>query len=97
MKKEAYHKPVRVISFQNNYYIELLNTKVAVIETLSVKGYRNKISPYLKDIICNLKNLNNLKRSDTCKFQLTIANNFISYIDNDEERVMYSKGVTWNS
>ena len=74
-----------------------MNTKVAVIETLSVKGYRNKISPYLKDIICNLKNLNNLKRSDTCKFQLTIANNFISYMDNDEERVMYSKGVTWNS
>ena len=26
-----------------------------------------------------------------CKIQLTIANNFISSVDNDEERVMHSK------
>ena len=43
-----------------------------------------KISPYLKDI-------NNLKRSETCKIQLTIANKFISFIDNDKERVTHSK------
>ena len=54
-------------------------------KTLSVEEYLNKIRPYLKDII------NNLKKSDTWKIQLTIANNFISSIDNDEERVMHSK------
>ena len=54
-------------------------------KTLSVGKYLNKISPYLKVII------NNLKKSDTSKIQLTIANNFISSIDNDEERVMHSK------
>ena len=39
----------------------------------------------LKDII------NNLKKSDTQKIQLTIANKFISFIDNDEEHAMHSK------
>ena len=38
-----------------------------------------------KDII------NNLKKFDTWKIQLAIANNFISSIDNDEKRVMHSK------
>ena len=40
---------------------------------------------YLKDII------NNLKKSDSWKIQLAIANNIISSIDNDEEHVMRSK------
>ena len=44
----------------------------------------NKIRPYFKDI-------NNLKKSDTWKIQLTIAINFISSEDNDKERVMQSK------
>ena len=39
----------------------------------------------MKDIV------NNLKKSETWKIQLTIANNFISSLDNDEERVMHSK------
>ena len=56
-----------------------MNTK----EILSVE-YLNKISLYLKDII------NHLKKCDTCKNQLTISNNFISSLDNDEEHVMYS-------
>ena len=43
-----------------------------------------KLRPYLKYI-------NNLKNFDTWKFQLTIAINFISSKDNDEERVMHSK------
>ena len=50
---------------------------------LSVEEYLNKIRPYLKDII------NNLKKSDTWKVQLVIANNFISSIYNDGERVMH--------
>ena len=51
----------------------------------SVEEYLNKIRPYLKYII------NNLKKSDTWKIQLTVANNFISSIDYDEECVMHSK------
>ena len=45
----------------------------------------------MKDII------NNVKKSDTWKIQLTMANYFISSIDNDEERVMHSKAITWKS
>ena len=51
---------------------------------MSVEEYLNKVRPYLKDI-------DHLKESDTWKIQLTIANNFISSIDNDEGRVMHSK------
>ena len=40
---------------------------------------------YLKDII------NNLKKLDTWKIQLTIAIDFIYSKDKDEERVMHSK------
>ena len=57
------------------------NTKVMV----SVEEYLNKISSYLKYTI------NNFKKSDTWKIQLTIANNFISSVENDEECVMHSK------
>ena len=64
-----------------------MNTKVTVLEikNLSVKEYLNKIIPYLKDII------NNLKKSDAWKVQLTIANNFTSSIYNDEDHLMHSK------
>ena len=67
--------------------IIILNLKVTVIEikTLSVEENLNKIRPYLKYI------RNNLKKSDTLKIQLTIATDFISSEDNDEERVMHSK------
>ena len=51
-------------------------------KTLSVEKYLNKTKPYLKGII------NNLKKSNTWKTQLTIAINFISY---DGEHVMDSK------
>ena len=44
----------------------------------------NKIETYLKNIITNFQN------SDTWKFQLTIAINFISSKDTEEERVMHS-------
>ena len=63
-----------------------MNTKVKNRnKALSLEKYLNKIRPYLKDII------NNLKKSDTWKIQITIAVNFISSIDIDEKRVMYSK------
>ena len=52
---------------------------------LSVEEYLDNKGPYLKDVISNLR------KSDTWKIQLTIANNFISSIVNDEECVMHSK------
>ena len=68
--------------------IRILNTKVTVIEkTPVVEEYINKIRLYLKNII------NNLKKSDTWKIQVTITINFISSkYDNDKERVMHWKG-----
>ena len=82
-KEEIYYKPVRVNNFWSNNYIEYKSNGDRN-KTLSVVEYLNKISPYLKDI-------NNLENSDTWKIQLTIANDFISSIDNDKERVMHSK------
>ena len=63
----------------SNNYIEY-ESKGDRNRTLSVKKYLNKIRPYLKYII------NNLKKSDRCKTQLTISS-----IDNDEECIKHSK------
>ena len=51
---------------------------------LSIEEYLNKIRPSLKDI-------NNLKKSDTLGIQLTLVINFISSKDSDGECLMYSK------
>ena len=82
-KKESSYKPARVRKFWSNNYIECKSND-GRNKTLSVEEYLNKLRPYLK-------NINNLNQSNTWKIQLTIANNFISSIDNDEERVMHSK------
>ena len=79
---------MRVKNIWSNNYIEY-ETKGDKNKTLSVEEYLNKIRPYLKDII------NNPKKYDTWKTQLTIANNFISSKDNDEECIMHSKNDTW--
>ena len=60
-----------------------------------IKAYQSKhinlinqlyqIKPYLKEII------NNLEKSYAWKIQLTIAIDYISSKDTDEERVMHSK------
>ena len=52
---------------------------------LWTEEYLNKIRPYLKDIISDLK------KSDTWKIQLTIAINFISSKEKNEKHVMHSK------
>ena len=82
-KKEDYYKPVRVRNFWRRSYIEYGSNKNRN-KTLLIEEYLNKIRPYLKDII------NDLRKSDTWKIQLTIAINFVSSKDNDEERVMHS-------
>ena len=83
-EEENYYKPVRVSNLWSNNCVEYESNDDRN-KTLSVEEYLNKIRPYLKDII------NNLKKSYTWKIQLTIANTFISPIDNDEQRVMHSE------
>ena len=79
---ENYYKPVRVGNFEGNNYIEYESKGER--KTLSVEEYLNEIRPYLKDII------NDIKKSDTWKIQLTIKINFISSKD-DEEPVIHLK------
>ena len=54
-------------------------------KNISVKEYSNETELYLKDIIIDLQ------RSGTWKSQLTIAINFVSSKDTNEEQVMHSK------
>ena len=83
-KEEDCYKPVRVSNFWRNNYIEYESNGYRN-KTLSVEKYLNRIRPYLKDLI------DNLRKSDTWKIQLTVAINFISSLDNNVERVMHSK------
>ena len=83
--RNIYYKLVRVINFWSNNYFEYENNSNRN-KTLSLEEYLNKIRSYLKDII------NNLKKSDKQKIQLAISVNSISFVDNDEERVMHLKG-----
>ena len=79
-----YYKRVIKNNFWSNNYIEykINNDRNRI---LSVEEYLDKISPYLRDI-------NDLKQSDTWKIQLTMTINFFSSEDdNDEERVMHLK------
>ena len=83
IEEEKNYKPAKV----NNFGVTMLLKKESYGDknkTLSVEEYLNKIRPYFKDI-------NNLKNFDTLKIQLTIANNYISSTDNDEELVMHLK------
>ena len=54
-------------------------------KNLSVNEYLNEIKPYLKDIITDFQ------KSGTWKIQWTIAINFLSTKDLDEEQIMDSK------
>ena len=74
-------------TFWSDNYIEYESSS-GRIKALSVGEYLYKIRPYLKDII------NNLKKSDTWKMQLTIANKFVFSLDNDKEHVMHLKSDT---
>ena len=82
-EEENCYKPIGASNVSSIIYIEQESNSDRS-KTLSVEEYLNKIRPYLKDII------NNHKKSDTWKIQLTIANNFIFSIGNDEERVIHS-------
>ena len=64
--------------------IVISNMNAMVVKEETYHLPLNKIETYLKNIIINFQN------SDTWKFQLTIAINFISSKDAEEERVMHS-------
>ena len=76
-KEENYYKPVRVSNFYSKNYIEY-ESNGGRNKTVSVEEYLHKIRPYFKDFINNLK------------IQLTMANNFIFAINNDEKSVIHS-------
>ena len=61
----------KIGNFWSNNYIEYESNRER-IETQSIEEYLIKIRPYLKDII------NDLKKSDTRKTQLTIPINLMS-------------------
>ena len=77
IEEENYYKPVRVSNLWSNNYIGY-ESNGDKNKTLSVEEYLDKIRSYLKDIKINLK------KPDTCKLQLLIANNFIFSIVNYE-------------
>ena len=74
-----YYDPKRVSNFG---IIVISSMKVMVIK--NGDEYLHKIKPYLRSVIINLQN------SDAWKTQVTIAINFISSKDVEEERVMHS-------
>ena len=83
-KEVNYYKPVWVSNFWSNNYIEYKNNGDRN-KILSTEEYLDKITPYLKDII------NDPKQIDTWKIQLTIINFISTKDDNDEEHIMHSK------
>ena len=93
-KEEKDYKPMRVGNFWNNY-IEYKNSGDRD-KNLSVKEYLDRIKPQLRDIITHFQ------KSDAWKIQLTIAINYISSNDVNEECVMHWNGdkiecVTYNA
>ena len=85
-KKKVIFKSVRVSNFWSNEYESNSDrNKTVLVEKYLNKEYNILTRLYLKGII------NILKKFDTWKIELTIANNFIYSIDNDEDCVMHSK------
>ena len=56
-----------------------------------IKAINDRILRDIKNLFDLKDIINNLKNSDMWRIQLTIANNFICSIDNDEEHVMHSR------
>ena len=70
---------------ENEYESNSDRNKTLLVEKYLNKEYNILTRIYLRGII------NILKKSDTWKIELTIANNFIYSIDNDEDCVRYLK------
>ena len=72
MKKNIIISHYQKLNFVVTYILNIKDDRKYDRKTLSVEKYLNKIRPYLKDII------NNLKESDMQKVQLAMTINFIS-------------------
>ena len=83
-EEKDYYKSIRAGNFWNNNYVEYEGSGDRN-KNLSIKEYLDKMKPCLRDIIINLQ------KFDTWKIQLTIAINFNSSQDVDEELVLHSK------
>ena len=81
-QEKDYYELKRVSKFWKINYIKY-ESNGDKNRNLPLDEYLNKIGTYLRNIIINLQN------SDTWKIQLTIAINFISSKDTEEERVMH--------
>ena len=84
-EEEDYYKSEKVDKFCNNNFI-IYDCRGDKNKTLSIEEYLNKIRPCLKDIMNDLK-----MKYRTWKIQLTIAINFMSSKNYDEEQVMHSR------
>ena len=84
LENEDYYKPIRVSNFYSNNYIKH-ESNGNRNKNLSSEEYLNKLKSYLKDIIIDLQ------ISGTWKIQLTIAINFISSEDINQEQTTHSK------
>ena len=82
-EEEKYYKSVKVSNFCSINFNEYESNGDRK-KTILVEEHLNKIRPFLKDI-------NNIKKSDTWKIQLTVAKKFIPSIHSDEECIMYWK------
>ena len=82
-QEEDYYELKRISNFWNNDYTEY-ESNGDKNRNLSLIEYLNKIKPHLRNIIINLQN------SNAWKIQLTIATNFISSKDAEEEGAMHS-------
>ena len=77
-QEKDYYEPKRVNNFCNNNYIKY-ECNGDTDKNLSLDEYLNKIETYLRNIIIDLE------YSDTWKTQLTIAINFVSSKNTEEE------------
>ena len=82
-EEEKHYKPKTVSNFCNHNYLEY-ESKGDKNRVLLIYEYLNKIKPYMKNMIIDLQN------SDTWQIQFTIAINFISSKDPEEECVMHT-------
>ena len=79
-EEESYDKSERISNFWIITYFEYKNNRDKS-KALSLKENLDKIKPYLKDII------NNLKKYGMWKIPLTIASNLISSTNNDKVHI----------
>ena len=83
-EEKDHYNPKRRSNFWNNNYSEY-KSNGDKNRNLSLDDSLNKIEHYLRNIIIDLQN------SHTWKIQLTIAINFMSSKDAEEEHVMHSR------